>query len=156
MVNDNYLVLFSFLCCPLDAGFRLWENAVGELELLSVQKFPHRKWRKPCISTFKRTQQNISQRWSHVRLYDGPLHEYLLPGGAPIVRILRITKYIRIYLECLSQGGRARTDFSLAWLEAAWYFSEGGHGPTRRRSVQKMLHGMCITVLPQYWIPEYF
>ncbi len=38
------------------------------------------------------------------------------------------------------QGGRARTDFSLAWLEAAWYFSEGGHGPTRSRSVQKMLH----------------
>ncbi len=81
MVNDNYLVLFSFLCCPLDAGFRLWENAGGELELLSVQKFPDRKWRKPCISTFKRTQQKISQRWSQVRLY-GPLHEYLLPGDS--------------------------------------------------------------------------
>ena len=26
------------------------------------------KWRKPCIRAFKRTQQNISQRWSHVRL----------------------------------------------------------------------------------------
>jgi hypothetical protein len=46
----------------------------------------------------------------------------------------------------LFQGGRARTDFSLAWLEAAWYFSEGGHGPSRSSSVQKMLHGMCITV----------
>ncbi len=89
MVNDNYLVLFSFLCCPLDAEFRLWENAVGELELLSVQKFPHRKWRKPCISTFKRTQQNISQRWSHVRLY-GPLHEYLLPGYSPPRCFLRV------------------------------------------------------------------
>ncbi len=28
------------------------------------------------------------------------------------------------------QGGRARTDFSLAWLEAAWYSSGSGHGPT--------------------------
>ncbi len=78
MVNYNYLVLFSTLCCPLDTGFRLWETAVGELELLSGKKFPNRKWRKPCISTFKRTQQNISQRWSHVRLY-GPLHVHHLP-----------------------------------------------------------------------------
>ncbi len=29
------------------------------------------------------------------------------------------------------QGGRARSDFSLAWLEAAWYSSGSGHGPTR-------------------------
>ncbi len=79
MVHHNYLVLFCTLCCPLDTGFRLWENAVGKLELLSGQKFPNRKWRKPCISTFKRTQQNISQRWSHVRLY-GPLHVYHLPA----------------------------------------------------------------------------
>ena len=43
MVHDNYLVLFSTLCCPLDAGFHLRENAAGELELLSGQKFPHRK-----------------------------------------------------------------------------------------------------------------
>ncbi len=43
MVHCNYLVLFSTLCCPLDAGFRLLANAVGELELLSEQKFPHRK-----------------------------------------------------------------------------------------------------------------
>ncbi len=68
MVYYNYLVLFSTLCCPLDAGFRLWENAAGELELLSGQEIPHRKWRKPCISTIKCTQQNISQRWTHVRL----------------------------------------------------------------------------------------
>jgi hypothetical protein len=79
MVHYNYLVLFSTLCCPLDAGFRLWENVVGELELLPGQKFSKRKWRKPCNSTFKRTQQNISQRWSHVRLY-GPLHVFHLPG----------------------------------------------------------------------------
>ncbi len=26
--------------------------------------------------------------------------------------------------------GRAQHDFSLAWLDAAWYFSEGGHGMT--------------------------
>ncbi len=32
MVHYNYLVLFSTLCCPLDAGFHLWENAVGELD----------------------------------------------------------------------------------------------------------------------------
>jgi hypothetical protein len=69
MVHHNYIVLFSTLCCPLDAGFHFWENAVEELELLSGQKFSHRKWRKPCISTFKRTQQNISQRWSRVRLW---------------------------------------------------------------------------------------
>jgi hypothetical protein len=29
-----------------------------------------------------------------------------------------------------SQGVRARTDFSLAWLEAAWYSSGSGHVPT--------------------------
>jgi hypothetical protein len=43
MVHVNYLVLFSSLCCPLDAGFHLWENAVWELESLSGQKFHHRK-----------------------------------------------------------------------------------------------------------------
>jgi hypothetical protein len=32
--------------------------------------------------------------------------------------------------ESPNQGGRARTDFSLAWLEAAWYSSGSGHGPT--------------------------
>jgi hypothetical protein len=31
MVHDNYLVLFTSLCCTLDAGFRLREKAVGEL-----------------------------------------------------------------------------------------------------------------------------
>jgi hypothetical protein len=41
--NYNYLNLFSTLSCPLDAGFHLRENAAGELELLSGQKFPHRK-----------------------------------------------------------------------------------------------------------------
>ncbi len=30
-----------------------------------------------------------------------------------------------------AQGGRAQHDFSLAWLEAAWYSSGSGHGPTR-------------------------
>jgi hypothetical protein len=78
MVYYNYLALFTSLCCTHDAGFRLWENAVRELYLLSGQEFSQRKWRKPCISTFQRTQQNISQRWSHVWL-NGPLHEYLLP-----------------------------------------------------------------------------
>jgi hypothetical protein len=43
MVHYNYIVLISTLCCPLDAGFRLRENAAGELELLSGQKFPHKK-----------------------------------------------------------------------------------------------------------------
>ncbi len=54
-VSHNYLVLISTLCCLLDVGFHLWENAVEELELLWRQKFPHRKWRKPCISTFNHT-----------------------------------------------------------------------------------------------------
>jgi hypothetical protein len=31
---------------------------------------------------------------------------------------------------CGVQGGWARADFSLAWLEAAWYSSGSGHGPT--------------------------
>ncbi len=60
IVRYIYLFLFSTLWWPLDAGFCLWENAVGELELLSGQ-------------------QNISQRWSNFRLY-GPLHVYHLPG----------------------------------------------------------------------------
>ncbi len=35
----------------------------------------HRKWRKPCISTFKWTQKNISPRLSIVQLYQS-LHVY--------------------------------------------------------------------------------
>jgi hypothetical protein len=31
MVDDNYLALFTSLCCPHVAGFHLRENAVGEL-----------------------------------------------------------------------------------------------------------------------------
>ena len=31
MVHENYLVLFSSLCFPLDAGFRLREKDGGEL-----------------------------------------------------------------------------------------------------------------------------
>jgi hypothetical protein len=43
MVNYNILVLFTSLCCPLDAGFRLREKAVGELQILSGRKFSYRK-----------------------------------------------------------------------------------------------------------------
>ncbi len=59
MVHYNYLVWFSTLCCPLDAGFRLWEKAVGELKLLSGTTFPNRKWRKPCISTFSHQPEMV-------------------------------------------------------------------------------------------------
>jgi hypothetical protein len=38
-------------------------------------------------------------------------------------------KYAR--MGSLKQGGRARTDFSLAWLEAVCHCSGSGHGPTR-------------------------
>ncbi len=44
----------------------------------------------------------------------------------------------------LHQGGRTQHDFSLAWLEAAWYCSESGHGTTRNEPVQKMLCKLCI------------
>jgi hypothetical protein len=43
-------------------------------------------------------------------------------------------------------GGRAQHDFSLAWLEAAWYCSESGHGTTQHEPVQKMFWKLCITV----------
>ncbi len=39
--------------------------------------------------------------------------------------------YVHVYLKSKDQGGRAQHDFSLAWLEAAWYSSRSGHGPTR-------------------------
>ncbi len=35
------------------------------------------------------------------------------------------------------QGGWAQHDFSLAYLQAAWYFSEGGHGMTRNSRFKK-------------------
>jgi hypothetical protein len=35
MVDDNYLVLFTSLCCPHVAGFQLRENAVGELSIIT-------------------------------------------------------------------------------------------------------------------------
>jgi hypothetical protein len=44
----------------------------------------------------------------------------------------------------VSQRGWAQHDFSLAWLEAARYFSEGGHGTTRHRSVQEILCVKCV------------
>jgi hypothetical protein len=35
MVHDNYLVLFSSLCCPLDAGFRLTRfRRTSEVDLI--------------------------------------------------------------------------------------------------------------------------
>jgi hypothetical protein len=46
------------------------------------------------------------------------------------------------------KGGWEQRDLSLAWLEAAQYSSEGGHGTIRNRSVQEILCKMCITVLP--------
>jgi len=46
MVHDNYLVLFSTLCCPLDAGFCLRENAAREPELLSGLKVSTQEMKK--------------------------------------------------------------------------------------------------------------
>ncbi len=57
---------------------------------------------------------------------------------------------------CLKQEGRAQHDFSLAWLEATWYSSGSGHGTTGNMPVQEWFCKMCITILPQYWIWEYF
>ncbi len=68
---------FSVLCTWCRVSFKR-ECYRGTVNTLRT-KFSHWKWREPCISTFKRTQQNISQRWSYVRLY-GPLHVYHLPG----------------------------------------------------------------------------
>jgi hypothetical protein len=37
MVHNNYLVLFTSLCCPLDAGFRLREKAVGNYSIITLR-----------------------------------------------------------------------------------------------------------------------
>jgi hypothetical protein len=47
----------------------------------------------------------------------------------PELKVLDGRKPAMLNLVC-DQGGRAQHDFSLAWLEAAWYFNEGGHGTT--------------------------
>ncbi len=47
-----------------------------------------------------------------------------------------------------TQGGWAQQDFSLAWLEAAWYCSGSGHCTTLHEPVQKMLCKLWITLLP--------
>jgi hypothetical protein len=39
MVRDNYLVLFTSLCCPLDAGFCLREKAVGDYNYSQGRSF---------------------------------------------------------------------------------------------------------------------
>ncbi len=59
----------------------------------------------------------------------GPkVHIYLeYQSGSPLVRIRAAPSPAS---ECAPQGGRAQHDFSLAWLEAAWYSSGSGHGPT--------------------------
>ena len=72
MVHDKYLVLFSFLCCPLDAGFHLWENAAGELEVLSGQKFPHRNEENPALEL-----SNVHNRTS---ARDGPMFGSMGPS----------------------------------------------------------------------------
>ncbi len=48
------------------------------------------------------------------------------------------------------QGGRTQHDFSLAWLEAAWYSSGSGHGTTQtnRTDTVKELPGYSVQNCP--------
>ncbi len=82
MVHYNYLVLFTFICCPHNGGFRSWENAVGEIQYnkFEVKKFPSQERKKTCISTFKRALKNISPRLSISPLYWNRGVTVLLPG----------------------------------------------------------------------------
>jgi hypothetical protein len=42
---------------------------ITRIMTLRTEVFSHKKWKKPCISTFKRTQKNMSD----VRLYQARL-----------------------------------------------------------------------------------
>ncbi len=58
------------------------------------------------------------------------------------------------YLVCLWQGGWAQHDFSLAWLEAAWYCSWSGHITILHEPAHEMLCKLWIT-LHYYPITEF-
>ncbi len=77
------IILSYFLLCAFHfmQGF-LYEERCRINWITLRPEVSSQEMKKTCISTFKRTQHNISQRWSHIRLY-GPLHEYLLPGVPP-------------------------------------------------------------------------
>ncbi len=74
MLHGDYLVLSSSLC-PNDAGFRLCEMLKVNYNYSQGRSFSQEKKKTPHWY-FKRTQQNLSPRWSHIRLYR-PLHVYL-------------------------------------------------------------------------------
>ncbi len=67
------------LSCPLYFLF-MRKCCRGTIIILREEVFPHRKRRKPCISTFKRVLKNISPRLSISRHYWYTCVTVLLPG----------------------------------------------------------------------------
>ncbi len=72
------IILYTSLCCPHDAGFCLWENAVRELQYNYSQNrsLLTGMEENPALVLYFQTyttQQNNSQRLSDFRLYR-PLH----------------------------------------------------------------------------------
>ncbi len=97
-------------------------------------------------------RRNELSSWRPVFLPNRHIHLYLFKLGYDVHALLSSVMYIlsgknitAVYTisrrrwdqnttqvaNRLDQGGRAQLDFSLAWLEAAWYSSGSGHGPTR-------------------------
>ncbi len=65
MVVDNYLVLFTSLCCPRVAGFHLRENAVGDYNYFQDRSFLKGNEENPAL-----VLSNVHNRTS---ARDGPM-----------------------------------------------------------------------------------
>ncbi len=65
MIDDNYLVLFTSLCCPHVAGFHLRENAVGNYNYSQDRSFLKGNEEKPAL-----VLPNVHNRTS---ARDGPM-----------------------------------------------------------------------------------
>jgi hypothetical protein len=123
-----------------------------------------RKWSNPEVNTLAlvviRHKDAIQRQKENVKEEVTPAEKWI--AGKELPPPLSLTpwghfcddgKYWHLHVCSLHQGSRAQHDFSLAWLEAAWYSSESGHNTTQHELVQK-LWKMC-TVLLYYPTTEF-
>jgi hypothetical protein len=72
MVHHNYLVLFTSLCCPLDAGFRLREKLLGNYNYSHGRSFLTGNEENPAL-----VLSNVHNRTS---ARDGPMFGSMGPS----------------------------------------------------------------------------
>ncbi len=75
------IIMYYLILCAVHMmqGFIYEKMLKGDYNYSQDRSFLKGNEENPVLVLSNVHKQNISQRWSHVRLY-GPLHEYLLPG----------------------------------------------------------------------------